>query len=219
MPGIKPNGLTVFDLDHTLLKVNSSYQFGCFLFKKKYLSLLGLIRCFTYYASHKFLGMSLEKVHHKVFEHLFKNRSSLVVEKYVESFLDQNLSGMIAEKTLNRLLEAQKNGNYTLLLSSSPDFLVEPIAKKLKVHAYQASLYEKDKKGLYVRVGHVLNGAGKAQYMHTMTQRLKLGQAQVTVYSDSYLDLPILEMAGKAVGVNPDSSLRKLCLKRGWEIL
>ncbi|AQQ53978.1 HAD family hydrolase [Planococcus lenghuensis] len=38
-------------------------------------------------------------------------------------------------------------------------------------------------------------------------------------YSDSVSDLPILELAGNAVAVQPDERLRTIASKRGWEIL
>ena len=38
-------------------------------------------------------------------------------------------------------------------------------------------------------------------------------------YSDSVSDLPILELAGNAVAVNPDDRLRTIAADRGWEII
>jgi len=41
----------------------------------------------------------------------------------------------------------------------------------------------------------------------------------VSFYSDSYTDIPLLELCGKPVAVNPDSILARQAKKRGWEIL
>lgn len=38
-------------------------------------------------------------------------------------------------------------------------------------------------------------------------------------YSDSVSDLPILELAGNAVAVQPDDKLRTIAAERGWEIM
>ena len=38
-------------------------------------------------------------------------------------------------------------------------------------------------------------------------------------YSDSFNDLPLLEIATRAVAVDPDETLRKVAQERNWEIL
>jgi phosphoserine phosphatase len=42
---------------------------------------------------------------------------------------------------------------------------------------------------------------------------------QMSAYSDSHNDLPLLEMADRAVAVDPDPTLRAAALARGWEII
>jgi HAD superfamily hydrolase (TIGR01490 family) len=38
-------------------------------------------------------------------------------------------------------------------------------------------------------------------------------------YADSYSDLPVLELVGNPVAVQPDSKLKQIAQKRGWEII
>ena len=40
-----------------------------------------------------------------------------------------------------------------------------------------------------------------------------------TFYSDSILDMPLLEKVEKPVAVNPDDDLFKVSKKLGWEII
>ena len=42
---------------------------------------------------------------------------------------------------------------------------------------------------------------------------------QITFYSDSINDLPLLQQAQIPVAVNPDTRLRQLATDRGWRIL
>ena len=44
-------------------------------------------------------------------------------------------------------------------------------------------------------------------------------RADVTFYSDSTNDLPLLERANRPVATNPDPRLRAVALARGWRIL
>jgi len=39
------------------------------------------------------------------------------------------------------------------------------------------------------------------------------------LFSDSINDLPLLESVKKPIAVNPDDSLRKESILRGWEII
>jgi phosphoserine phosphatase len=41
----------------------------------------------------------------------------------------------------------------------------------------------------------------------------------ISFYSDSYTDLPLLEFSGSPVAVNPDRFLTYEAKKRGWKIL
>ncbi len=46
--------------------------------------------------------------------------------------------------------------------------------------------------------------------------RLGIDRQQVTAYSDSHLDLPLLLAAGTPVVVNPDRKLRKIAQLNTW---
>jgi HAD superfamily hydrolase (TIGR01490 family) len=211
--------LTIFDLDHTLLTVNSSYRFGAYLYKKKFFSLFPLIRCMGYYGCHKLLGLSLEQLHHKVFWHLFKGQPLQEIERHAEAFVHGHLQELIYQPVFERLSLARRQNAFTAILSSSPDFLVKPIAHRLGVDAWYATQYVADGNGLLGRLGKIIQGREKAQEVKRLAQKLQVIDSSITVYSDSYLDLPVLQVAGKAVGVRPDNRLRRLCLKNKWEIL
>jgi phosphoserine phosphatase len=48
---------------------------------------------------------------------------------------------------------------------------------------------------------------------------LDWGDVEMTFYSDSTNDLPLLEKAHHPVATNPDARLRQLATERGWRIL
>ena len=211
--------LSVFDLDHTLLKENCSYRFGAYLYKQGAFSFFSLLSCLWYYARHKFFKMSLHQTHSKVFNQLFKGRSFQEIQAHADIFLKESLAALYYLPVLNRLSEAINRGDYTLILSSSPDFLVRGIARELGISDWQGTIYEVDEKGLFSHVSHVLDGHGKVRFVKLLAGRLQLDPRLIIAYSDSYLDLPILKIAGTAIGVKPDYQLKRVCLNRGWEII
>lgn len=211
--------LSVFDLDHTLLTVNSSFRFGSFLYHKKFFSFWTLLGCLSDYARHQWLGMSLHDLHAQTFIRLFKGRQLADIDCYVDIFLTEFLADMLYHPVVQRLKMAQDQGEYVLILSSSPDFLVKEIARRLEVVYWKSTIYESDQEGKLVAVSLVMGGEDKAKYLKELVYQMDLERTDITVYSDSHLDLPILKMAGQAVGIRPDCHLKRICLENGWEIL
>jgi len=50
-------------------------------------------------------------------------------------------------------------------------------------------------------------------------QGLGWSDVEMSFYSDSMNDLPLLEKAQHPVATNPDERLRQLAIQRGWRIL
>ena len=212
-------GLHVFDLDHTLLTTNSSYCFGWYLYRQGFFPFSSLIYCIAAYALHKGLGLSLQKLHQHTFAALFKGRSLQDLQTHVECFLAQQGDKWLYTPACERLAAAKASGAYTVISSSSPDFLVAALAKKFAVDAYFATTYLPNHAGKLERIGMVKSGKEKADDIIALAQQLQLPLASLTSYSDSHLDIPLLEISGAAVAVNPDWILRKTSVQLGWEII
>lgn len=211
--------LTIFDLDHTLLNANCSFRFGFFLYRQKFFSFWTLLKCLMNYANHKWLGMSIYDLHFKTFASLFKRRNLAEICSYVDQFLNESLNKMLNDPVVQRLKSAQKQGDEVLILSSSPDFLVREIAHRLEVSHWNATIYQSDETGKLVAIQQVMEGQDKANYLKQLMNQMHFKRSEITAYSDSYLDLPILKMAGTVIGVGPDNHLKRICLQNGWEIL
>lgn len=210
---------SVFDLDHTLLTGNSSYHFGFYLYRQKFFSFPKLIVSLSDYARHKCFNLPVQSLHANAFSRLFKGRSLTELNGHVEKFLTENLDSLVYSPVVQRLQEAHARGDATLILSSGPDFLVSAIARRFNVAEWQATTYQADEHGYLSAITRVLDGKDKADYLHHYAKKRHIPLSQLTVYSDSYLDLPLLQMAGRPIGVVPDNKLKKICLNNGWEIL
>lgn len=211
--------LVVFDLDHTLLTVNSSFRFGAFLYSKEVYSFWILMGCLSDYVRYKWMRMSIDDLHHKIFIRLFKGLPIADIRRYALEFISGSLDKMLYSPVLKRFKEAQAQGDRVVILSASPDFLVEEIANYLGVDDWRATSYLADEQGRLEAISQVMEGENKANYLKKLSEKMQIAQSAITVYSDSHLDLPILKMAGQAIGVRPDWVLKKICLKNRWEIL
>lgn len=211
--------LIVFDLDRTIIADNCSLDFCRYLVGKNILPSSSLIYSLFYYVKHLFFGMSLSDLHNRVFEHLLRGKSLEQLEENVEPFLKEYLFSQIYPPVLTELRLAQHLGYYTLILSNSPSFLVGKIAQVLDVNEWRATQYAVDKEKKLCHITSIMQGEEKAACVQEIAGRLSIGKAQITAYSDSFLDLPLLLSAGKPIAVNPDRKLRRFSQQHQWSIL
>jgi len=213
------SGLAVFDLDRTLVSDNCSWSFCRYLVAKNILPYSSLLYSCLCYIKHIFFGMSLTALHTKIFDTLLRGKSLQVLEASVEPFLQEYLSARIYLPVVAQLRRAQHLGHYTLILSSSPSFLVEKIAAWLNVDEWRATQYAVDSEQRLCHIAAIMQGEEKASCVQEIAGKLAIAKDKITAYSDSFLDLPLLLSAGAKVAVNPDRKLRRFSKLHQWSIL
>lgn len=211
-------GASLFDLDNTLLIKNISYAFGAYLYKHGFLSTASMLRCASFYGMHSIGLLSMEALHHSIFPSLFSKCSFLKIQDLSSSFAKKHLKNMTYGPAHKKLQEAKSLRHYTAILSSSPDFLVSHAAELFGVAECVATPYVANQQGK-IQLGPIFSGNSKAAYVQLLSKRLQVDLKDIFAYSDSYLDLPFLKSAGKAIGVNPDRRLRAYCSRMDWEII
>jgi phosphoserine phosphatase len=111
-------------------------------------------------------------------------------------------------------------GRDTWIVSASPQEIVEPLARSLGMTGaigtrmrVVAGHYTGEIDGPFVY------GAGKAEAIEKLASDLGYDPERSYAYSDSVSDLPMMEMVGHPVAVNPDSELERVAHERGWPIV
>lgn len=211
--------LSIFDLDHTLTSVNCSFYFGKYLFHHGLFSSFKMIYFVFLYLRHRLFYLSLEKLHKKTFKHLFKGLHINQIEQLVAQFLAKEFVLICRHSVLGCLEQAKKKNHFTVIMSSSPDFLVKAIAHKLGVDLWYGTDYVVDNNGILSHIGNICSGEKKGSLCQTLLKQLQLTKINSTAYSDSYLDLPLLEACGFPVAVNPDKALLAICEQKKWSVM
>ncbi len=211
--------LCVFDLDNTLLKVNCSFKYYLYLQKKKIFSNLAILRALRYFVKFSFFSLPPSQLHLEVFERFLKGRKESEIFGKVEEFLDLYLKDFINKKISLFLKKAKKEEKYVLLLSNSPENLAVPIAKRLGIENVKATIYSKDNEGRFKSILTVMDGKNKAKHVLDLASREKFLINEIEVFTDSFWDRPLLEIASKNFVVNPDKKLYALAKAKGWKIL
>ncbi|WP_421120301.1 HAD-IB family hydrolase [Aquihabitans daechungensis] len=130
------------------------------------------------------------------------------------------LSQLILTKSfpaaIRRVREHRALGHRTVLITGALDFVVEPL-KPLFDDIVSASLAIGDDGrylGQMVDVPPTGESRASALYEYASTHDIDL--AECVAYADSSNDLPMLEVVGFPVAVNPETRLASLARKRGW---
>ncbi len=130
------------------------------------------------------------------------------------------LSDLILTKSfpaaIRRVREHRALGHRTVLITGALDFVIEPLAPLFD--DIVCARMSTDAQGRYT--GQMIDvpptGESRASALFEYADAEGLDLAQSVAYADSTSDLPMLEVVGFPVAVNPESRLSALARKRGW---
>ena len=97
---------------------------------------------------------------------------------------------------------------------------MEPLAIALGMTGGIGTVGEVDN-GVYTGrlAGPFCYGEGKAEAITSLAAQRNIDLATSWSYSDSMSDVPMMELVGNAVAVNPDAQLAALARSRGWPVV
>lgn len=108
-------------------------------------------------------------------------------------------------------------GHFCVVLSASPQELVEVVCASLGLHrAVGTCAQVADGRFTGALDGAFCYGPGKLARLRQALGRVDLGQAWA--YADSISDLPVLTACAHPVAINPDRALRKVARANAWPI-
>ncbi|MEG4916342.1 HAD-IB family hydrolase [Microcoleus sp. B7-D4] len=105
-----------------------------------------------------------------------------------------------------------------VLVTGSLDFIIAPLSEFLDAKALTACLQAVNDKYTGKLVGVPLIGKEKGRAMQEFALEQGIDLTQSYAYGDSAADLPMLQMVGYPVAVNPDSTLYRFAKKNKWEV-
>lgn len=113
----------------------------------------------------------------------------------------------------NQLETDKKNGYYTILLSGNFNIILEPFLNEGFDEVIGTNVVENNE---------IIKSQDVKIIIHNIKQEViknkfkKANFKESKAYADSYYDLPILELVGEPVVVNPDKELIKIANSRGY---
>ncbi|MRD47802.1 HAD family phosphatase [Caenimonas koreensis] len=221
--GLRKTSVTFFDLDHTLLPIDSDYSWGVFTQDIGWTDPVAFKRRNDEFFEHYKAGTLDIHDYVRFATQAVRLRGPHEAAKAHERFMHDVIASAIRAEATQLVRAHQQAGDIVVIVTATNEFVTAPIAKALGVDELIAVQLERDASGWITgeirgvpsaREGKV---ARVAQWLEA--RGWDWGAVESTFYSDSINDLALLEHVNTPVATNPDERLRALATERGWRIL
>ncbi len=216
--------LALFDLDHTLLPIDSDFEWGQFLVRIKAVDPDAFEKSNAEWFAQYQAG-TLDPV--KYLEFTFGTLSKFPrkqLDAWHEQFMKEVILPKITPQALDLLQQHHDAGDLVAIVTATNSFVTEPIAKALGVDFLLATDPETTDDGeITGKLGNEPTyGPGKV--IHTKawleTMDMTLDSFDKTFfYSDSHNDLPLMMLVTDPIATNPNAKLEAHAEQHGWVIL
>jgi HAD superfamily hydrolase (TIGR01490 family) len=216
-----PRAAAFFDLDRTLISGSSALYFGIAGWRNDLIPLNELVSDGLNALAFRLFGATDEK-------------SDAVRERILGAVAGHDHADLVAlnEDVIPAILDKvrpeakglvemhHEAGRDTYIVSASPIEVVDPLAGALGMTGAIATRSEiVDGRYTGRLEGPFVYGEGKREAIAKLAAQEGYDLRLCYSYSDSASDLPMLELVGHPVAVNPDGPLESVAHQRGWPIV
>ena len=219
---MKPK-VTLFDLDHTLLPIDSDYSWGEFTQQIGWTDRREFKRRNDEFYAHYVAGTLDVHDYVRFAVEALRLKGPAAYEQAHAQFMREWIQPALHAQALELVRAHQQQGDLVAIVTATNELVTRPIAAALGVPELIAVELERDAAGWITGeiAGVPSMREGKVVRVTDWLRKRGLDwlDVETTFYSDSMNDLPLLERVEHPVATNPDPRLRTLALERGWRIL
>jgi HAD superfamily hydrolase (TIGR01490 family) len=213
-----PKTAAFFDMDKTLLRVDSAMSWTRFLYRRGELPPVMLAKAVYWSTLYKLAVLDMETVFARLVADLRGDPEAEMVAKCAEWYRDHvahevALAGRVA------VARHRDAGHVVVLATGSTVYAARPVAAALGIEHVLASAPEVGADGAFTgRSTTLAFGHHKVELAEAWAAEQGVDLDASYFYSDSYNDLPLLARVGTAIAINPDARLRRHARKHGWQV-
>jgi len=215
--------LALFDLDHTLLPIDSDHSWGEFTIDLGWTDPKTFReRNDAFYAQYQAGTLDIHEYVRFATE-VACVRGPVEAARAHNRYMDEVIRPRILPEALALVHSHQRAGDMVMIVTATNEFVTRPIAQAFGVSELIAVELERNAHGWIT--GDIKGTPSFREGKVTRVEQwlaargLVWADVEMTFYSDSMNDLPLLEKAQHPVATNPDARLRQWATQRGWRIL
>jgi HAD superfamily hydrolase (TIGR01490 family) len=215
--------VTLFDLDHTLLPIDSDYSWGEFTQQIGWTDPVEFKRRNDAFYAHYIAGTLDVHDYVRFAVEAVRLRGRAAYEGAHERFMREWIQPALRPAALDLVRAHRQQGDTVAIVTATNELVTRPIAAAFGVTELISVELERDAAGWITGeiagVPSMREGKVVRVQQWLAARGLDWLDVETTFYSDSTNDLPLLEQVDHPVATNPDARLRTLALERGWRIL
>jgi HAD superfamily hydrolase (TIGR01490 family) len=216
--------LCLFDLDHTLLPLDSDHEFGEFLIRQGLADGDDYRRRNNAFYQQYCDGTLVLDDYINFTTSIWRQMDEAAQQALQQAFMAQVILPAVQPQARELVERHRAQGDLLAIVTATNEFVTQPIADAFDVEHLLAVRLRRDPQG---RVTGQIDGVpsfreGKITRVEqwlTSLGRQWSDFGRISFYSDSPNDLPLLERATHPVATNPSPSLEAVAQERGWPIL
>ncbi len=216
--------LCLFDLDHTLLPIDSDHSWGEFIISQGFADPVEFARQNNEFYGHYQAGTLDIHAYVEFTTRPWRDRCELEMQAAHAKFMHDIIAPAIFPQAIALVRKHQAQGDWVAMITATNEFVTAPIAAAFGIDHLIAVRLERNSKGQFTGQIDGVPSFREGKIVRAKQWLAQKGQVlndfeRISVYSDSANDLPLLEVATDPVATNPSPSLKTTALERGWRIL
>ena len=215
--------LALFDLDHTLIPMDSDHGWGEFSIAIGWCDRAEFGRRNDEFFAHYQAGTLNVPDYVRFATEAIVQRGAEAANAAHERFMQEVIRPAMKPQAIELVHSHLRAGDMVVITSATNEFVTRPIAAAFGVQELIATELERDARGWFTGAVKGLPNMreGKVTRMDAWlaARGLSWDGVESTFYSDSMNDVPLLERVNHPVATNPEPRLRALAQERGWRVL
>ena len=219
--------ITLFDLDHTLLPLDSDYAWG------EFTTQIGWTDPVEFKQRNDEFFAQYKKGELKISEYVRFATQAIKAHGATESiaahadFMLATIQPAIKKAATDLIAKHRAAGDQLLIVTATNEFVTRPIASAFGIEELIAVQLEKDDAvggtgwitGEIKGVPSAHEGKVTRVEQWLVAKNLSWQDVHTTFYTDSINDIALMEKVNIPIATNPDARLRAVAVERGWQIL
>ncbi len=207
-----------FDMDKTLIAENSGTLYFLYRYRRGEVTRWELVKGLGAYVRYK-AGMLDIKSWTQQTMLQFRGQSERALAREARRWFEEMVVDTIYPEARELVEWHQKQGHIVMIVSGATKFVVRPLAEQLGIKSYLYTRLEVEHGRFTGRVVEpICFEEGKIYWLQQAIDEKGIDLAKSYFYTDSVTDLPLLDLVGHPVVVNPDPFLYRLAVRRRWPV-
>lgn len=205
-----------FDVDHTLIDVNSGRVYLEYLWKEGKISIPEAGRAIWWLAQYRMSLLDYDSMTAEIAKS-YAGQKVAELESEVVGWFDREIKPHVCRQGKERVEYHRRQGHVLVMLTSGTEFSCKPLLELLDMkHLLCTRLDVEDGELTGGFTPPACYGPGKVTAAEAFADKHNVDLSRSYFYTDSYSDLPMLLRVGQPRVINPDPRLKRRASAEGW---